>query len=441
MRELLSPLDWQLLTGPVPVILRLGAAVAGTWLLLRLMLGVGSVWSKVLRYLTTLVTAVALTVASAYLARDVLLLFPDRLPFVVDLWVGAAFFAAILAVSVVMSCRRWRAGGMAVVAASLVWATCANQINGVYAAYPTPRDVIGLTPRDDIPLPPKQAHMLPQAVTGTLESYWRLPRQLATSGKLTSAMIPGRISGFSARAAKIYLPPAYFAQPPPRLPVLVLLSGQPGMPQDWLSAGKLARTMDRFVKAHHGLAPVVVVPDATGSQFADPLCLNSPRGNVDAYLAVDVPAWIGAHLSVDTRPSAWAIAGASYGGTCALQLATNHPGQYPTFIDIAGSAEPTLGDRRRTVTEAFAGDEAAFRRVNPLDLLRMQRYPFSAGAIVIGVADSATKADARSVFEATKAAGMSSHYTELPGSHDWRVFSAALEVELPWLARRLRLID
>ena len=438
---MLSPLDWQLLTGPVPVVLRVGAAVAGMWLLLRLRAAVGSAWVKVLRYTVTLTMAVALTGASAYLARDVWLLFPDRLPFVVHLWVGMAYFAALLAASVVMACRRWRTGGTAFIAASLVWMACANQVNGVYAAYPTPRDALGLAPNDDIALPPKQAHSLPQPATGTLESHWRLPRDLVTSGKLTSAMIPGSRSGFAARAAKIYLPPAYFAQPPPRLPVLVLLSGQPGMPQDWLSAGKLVRTMDRFVKAHHGLAPVVVVPDATGSQFADPLCLNSARGNVDAYLAVDVPAWVGAHLSVDTRPNAWAVAGASYGGTCALQLATNHPGTYPTFIDISGSAEPTLGDRRRTVAEAFAGDEAAFRRVNPLDLLRAQSYPFSAGAIVIGAADDATKSDARRVFEATKSAGMNCHYTELPGSHDWRVFSVALEAELPWLAQRLRLID
>lgn len=438
---MLSPLDWQLLTGPVPVVLRLGAAVAGAWLLLRMLLAVGSQWAKVLRCKITLCVAVALTAASMYLARDVWLLFPDRLPFVVHLWVGTAFFVAILSVSVVMSCRRWRTGGAAFIAASLICMACANQVNGVYAAYPTPRDALGLAPRDDIALPPKQAQTLPQPVTGTLESHWTLPPDLGMSGKLTSATIPGRISGFSARAAKIYLPPAYFAQPSPRLPVLVLLSGQPGMPQDWLSAGKLARTMDRFAKAHHGLGPVVVVPDATGSQFADPLCLNSARGNVDAYLAVDVPAWIGAHLSVDTRPNAWAIAGASYGGTCALQLATNHADVFPTFIDISGSAEPTLGDRRRTVAEVFAGDVAAFRRVNPLDLLRMRRYPHSAGAIVIGAADGATKADARSVFEATKAAGMTSHYTELPGSHDWRVFSAGLDVELPWLARHLKLID
>ena len=34
---------------------------------------------------------------------------------------------------------------------------------------------------------------------------------------------------------------------------------------------------------------------------------------------------------------------------------------------------------------------------------------------------------------------MNSHYIELPGSHDWRLFSAALAHELPWLAQRIGL--
>jgi S-formylglutathione hydrolase FrmB len=189
------------------------------------------------------------------------------------------------------------------------------------------------------------------------------------------------------------------------------------------------------------LAPVVVVPDATGSTLGDPLCLDSHRGNSDTYLAIDVPAWIKARLNVDVRPKAWAVAGASYGGTCALQLATNHPSVYPSFVDIAGSAEPTLGDRSRTVIEAFGGDEQAFNRVNPLDLLRARRYPNSAAAIVIGKSDRDNKPDATRVYQATKAAGMDSHYTEVSGSHDWRAFSAALSTELPWLARRAGLIS
>jgi len=271
--------------GPVPALLRIGAAAAGIWLLFRLASSVGNVGAKLLRCMATVAVAVALTATSEYLARDAFQLFPDRLPFVVQLWVGTAFFGMALAVSAAMPCFRWRPGVTALVAASLIFVASANEVNGVYAAYPTSRDFLGLAPADDIVLPTKQVHSLPRTVAGALESHWRLPPDLSTSGKLTSAMIPGRVSGFLARMAKIYLPPAYFAQPPPRLPVLVLLSGQPGMPQDWLSAGKLMRTMDRFVKAHHGLSPIVVVPDATGSQFADPLCLNSARGNVDAYLA------------------------------------------------------------------------------------------------------------------------------------------------------------
>src|SRR4029077_9119566 len=94
------------------------------------------------------------------------------------------------------------------------------------------------------------------------------------------------------------------------------------------------------------------------------------------------------------------------------------------FLDISGSAEPSLGDRPRTVADAFGGDQAAFMRVNPLDLLRTRRYWGSAAAIVVGAGDRDAKSDAHVVYAATRAAGMTSHYIELPGSHDWRLFSA-----------------
>ena len=80
---------------------------------------------------------------------------------------------------------------------------------------------------------------------------------LASRGVLTSTPIPGLRSGFAARDAKIYLPPAYFSDPRPQLPVLVLLPGQPGTPQDWLGAGRLVRTMDAFAADRRGLTPVV----------------------------------------------------------------------------------------------------------------------------------------------------------------------------------------
>src|ERR671912_216639 len=84
-----------------------------------------------------------------------------------------------------------------------------------------------------------------------------------TSQVLTTP-IPGTVSGFTGRDAYIYLPAAYFDPSPPLLPVLVLVSGQPGGPQDWIVSGNLQTQMDQFAAANGGLAPVVVVVDPNG---------------------------------------------------------------------------------------------------------------------------------------------------------------------------------
>ena len=39
-------------------------------------------------------------------------------------------------------------------------------------------------------------------------------------------------------AERLLIPPAYLASPRAQLPVLVLLSGQPGTPRDWLDGGR-----------------------------------------------------------------------------------------------------------------------------------------------------------------------------------------------------------
>jgi S-formylglutathione hydrolase FrmB len=126
------------------------------------------------------------------------------------------------------------------------------------------------------------------------------------------------------------------------LPVLVLIAGQPGGPQDWVFAGRLAAVMDAFAAAHQGLAPVVVVPDVTGSALGNTLCLDSRLGAAETYLADDVPEWTASMLDVDT--SRLAIGGFSFGGTCALQLSLRRPEVFHTFLDVSGQLAPTLGD-------------------------------------------------------------------------------------------------
>ena len=87
----------------------------------------------------------------------------------------------------------------------------------------------------------------------------------------------------------------------------------------------------------------------------------------------------------------------------------------------------------------FGGDEAAFRAVNPLDVLASRRFPDSAGFLVAGADDGSYRQQAHEIYAATRAAGMDVQLQELPGGHTWRVWAPGLQAALPWLAGRLEL--
>src|SRR5262249_13341335 len=267
----------------------------------------------------------------------------------------------------------------------------------------------------------------------TLGSIWHPPPAMPTTGAVYQADIPGVTSGFTARNAYIYLPPAYQATPRPQLPVLVLLAGQPGDPRNWVDSGQVQAMMDDFARQHHGLAPIVVMPDDLGSFFANPLCLNSRLGNVQTYLTVDVPNWITSHLQVRPPEQGWAIAGLSHGGTCAIQLSTQAPRLYRFFVDISGQLEPTLGSSQLTISRAFGGDAVAFARGGPAVALARTRVPRSAGVFVAGASDGVYTPGQRSMYLAAQRAGMDVTFMYLPGGHDWRVGRDGLAHNVGWL--------
>ncbi|MFZ2175081.1 MAG: alpha/beta hydrolase-fold protein [Rhodococcus sp. (in: high G+C Gram-positive bacteria)] len=427
--------DLSIISGPLPWIIAVIGAAGGGWLLAS-----RARWYRRWAVPICLVAAAVVTAVLYVLVEKVLEPFPDPIEIPIYVWIGIGVFALLLLVPRMRAGRTVKAAVVTVVATVAVVLTSATQINLVFDAYPTVGTAFGAEPFERVRLQDLGSNTEQVVTARPLDASWTPPEGMDTQGKVLTATIPGEKSGFSARSAEIYLPPAYFTDPRPLLPVLVLLAGQPGSPDDWLAGGKLVTTMDAFAAEHHGLAPVVVIADATGSQVANPLCVNSRLGNVASYLSTDVPAWVKSHLQVDPDPKSWAIGGLSYGGTCSLQMATNYPDVYPTFLDLSGQEGPTLGDHRRTLDEAFGGDEAAFEKVDPIALMTARKYPDTAGVFVIGTDDHDYRPDAQKVYQAAKAAGMDVQYVEVPGGHSFAVWSAGLEKEMDWLARRLGLI-
>jgi len=353
-----------------------------------------------------------------------------------------ALAALLLAAARQPLLRTWPRRAAAIAAAFLVLAAAADQVNDYFQAYPSLRVVLApwLDPK---PMYTNTAHVRETVARPgqAVDNVWHPPRGMPAAGAVYQADIPGVRSGFAARPAYIYLPPAYLATPRAQLPVLVLLGGQPGEPRAWVDSGQVQAMMDGFAGRHHGLAPVVVIPDDLGSTFANPLCLNSRLGQVQTYLTADVPDWITGHLQVRPPGQGWAIGGFSQGGTCAIQLATQAPRLYRFFIDISGQAGPTLGSRQRTISRAFGGDAAAFARVDPAEVLARTRFPASAGVFVAGESDRVYTPQQRAMYAAARRAGMTVSLMYLPGGHDGRVWFGGLAHNLAWLAGQLGITE
>ncbi len=454
----MNPLDWSLIAGPLPIILLVSALLAVAWLVAgrcaprRSSVACGTRGASAdgavsVRWLAIWVPFIVIAAGGVialltWLINSVWRPFPDSLPFTIVLWSWVALVGMVLALARQPLLRTWPRRAAAITAGVLVLAAAANQVNGYFQAYPSLGVVLApwLDPKPLFTRTVNVAEVVAKPGRA-LASSWHPPPGMPKTGAVYKVNMPGVRSGFAARPGYIYLPPAYLATPRPQLPVLVLLAGQPGDPRDWLDSGQIEAIMGDFAKRHNGLAPVVVMPDDLGSEFANPLCLNSRLGDVQTYLTVDVPNWITTHLQVRSPDLGWAVGGFSEGGTCAIQLATQAPRLYPVFVDISGQLEPTLGSRRLTISRAFGGDAAAYARVDPLVVLAHTRFPREAGVFVGGLNDTVYTPQQRTMYLAARHAGMQVTFMELPGGHSWRVWRGGLERNVAWLAAQLGITE
>lgn len=431
-------MDWffdiRLIDGPVYwASLALGVA-GGAYLLLPPSGVARRTW--VLQVLASAAAAFALVASVHWALINVFSVFPENIPDTVLLWVVPGV-AALLLLLLRMPRSTWRRRAGALVAALLVAVLSAVQINAYFGLNKTVSDLFG-TALARIPTLERELMRQPGQSDGATLRGWVPQGDIPAGGELRKAFIPGEKSGMNVRDAYIYLPPAYFAQNRPALPVLVLVAGQPGGPADWLTGGALQSHLDSYAATHGGVAPVVVVPDANGSQSANTMCMDSRIARADTYLSVDVPNWIKSTLAVDTNHRRWAAGGFSFGGTCALQLGTRHPDLFPSVLSFAGEAEPAIAkERQKTIDASFPGDPEAFNRQTPLAIMKQQRFEGSGLYLTAGQDDPEFIAYLRTVAAAATEAGFTvrAHEVEHTG-HSWDTSSKRIADALDFLAER-----
>jgi len=266
----------------------------------------------------------------------------------------------------------------------------------------------------------------------------RAARSVPDGGRVRRVEIPSSTT-FRPRPAYLYLPPALATHPGHAFPVLELLHGTPGQPSDWFTGGRLLATANAFAVAHHGFAPIVVVPDLNGAKRADSECIRTANGSdVETYLTRDVVRWVRHRYAREVGSRPWSVAGLSEGGLCSIMLTLRHPATYSVFGDFSGLMSPQVEHETAAQSDqtlfASAADKA---RHDPLWLLTHRHYGRLYAWFGVGASDPRPLRAQHALSAAARAAHLTVHTETQPGKHVWRIWAHELQAFLPWSWRYL----
>ena len=258
----------------------------------------------------------------AWLLSDVFVVFGVELGPRVIAWAGCGCAIVGFAVSHVMLHR----GVLRAVAVILVVCAVFSTATGIDQAYGEYATIGSLFGQDSY----READLTGMAKRSDLISVtqWRQEAadgsisDIPAHGEVSKVNIPATTSHFEARQALVYLPPAALvtAKHKPALPVILMMSGQPGSPGRVFAAGGIQTMMDDYAQHHGGLAPIVIAADQLGDDSHNTLCVDSPvYGKALTYLTKDVVDWVKTNLPAARQAQDWAIAGFSQGATCSLK--------------------------------------------------------------------------------------------------------------------------
>lgn len=374
------------------------------------------------------VTASAVVLATAWwLSADHIV--QESYPAIFGLWGWLALWAAGVAVT------GWWSGGPAVrvvrlVTAPVAFFTAFVLVQANYGYWPTVASLLNRPAPGQVSSGKLQHDALGSTGLG----------RTGAIGEYGSVRIPAGTSGFDPGQAYLWLPPAYSKVDHSDIPVMVMLPGWPGNPQNWVKSGQVLGMANAWAHAHGGVAPVMLFIDENGSSGRDTECVNGPQGNSESYLTSEVPAFLQQHYGLSKNPQQWSVAGFSEGGTCAVELGLQHPEVYSHFVDLAGDVAPNWGSARPSevsLSKLYAGSETAETDHTPLDMLATHKYPSSVGWYSAGRGDPAHMQIEAQLAAASQAAGIDVHSVVMPGGHNWLFAARCFTSIYPQLVAQL----
>jgi S-formylglutathione hydrolase FrmB len=261
-------------------------------------------------------------------------------------------------------------------------------------------------------------------------------RGAAPRGRVGKMTLHSGALGRSERVL-VYTPPGYSARRARRYPVVILLHGVPGRPEEFVDHG-IAGRLDRLIAS--GAIPPVIAALPAGSdhpeddnEWADSEVRASERW--ETFLASDLVRFLDARYRTTARREGRAIGGDSMGAFGAMNVALHHRDEFAAVSAWSGyfnANTPSVDNPGSALWRAYSPQLYAGEMQPPLRVLR-PRISFYVGSRD-GFAAENVAFDRR-----LTSLGVPHRFSLVRGAgHGWDLWSARFDSELKFLARGLR---
>lgn len=328
-------------------------------------------------------------------------------------------------------------GVVAVVMNVIVVLLAGTLLNDQYAFYVSWDDLMGVTgPTVQATGGGTAADVFAAKVQGVGLADMMVPAQLPDlpnpHGRLQkyAVAMPGALGKVSIY---VYLPQGYNPNSSRTYPVVEALHGYPNRAEVFTHIDGFFSGFDRAVAEHRMAPSIIVMPDIDPPSNIDTECVNVPGGlQGETWLARNVPSWTVEHFRVQTKRTAWAAYGFSYGGWCAAMLGVRD-------TDVFGAAVILQGYFRPDFVAEYAPFKVGSALYSSYDLVDIARHHPPAVALWI----LASKQDSLSypstdalVKDARKPLSVTADLLKV-GGHREAVWTPKIPATLTWLGRTL----
>ncbi|MEV5506747.1 alpha/beta hydrolase [Streptomyces orinoci] len=150
------------------------------------------------------------------------------------------------------------------------------------------------------------------------------------AGQVDRIEIRGPVTGLGMDGFA-YLPPQYFQKghEKDRFPVIVAITGQPGLSENLITQIKVPQAASAEVMAKRTRPTIVLMVRPSVVADRDTNCTDVPGGpQALTFFSQDLPIAVNDVYRADNGRGAWGAVGNSTGGYCALKLAMTNPARY-----------------------------------------------------------------------------------------------------------------